>query len=148
MNNVLTENDICKEVYTMLAYFDTDLLNKIPDNVLRKIVELASESEKDVFVDAEKNLQDQNISEESKDLLSIIYYNYIANEDEKREILKIWSTNEKNIQNELKEKFNIDNIFDKNEEKIESIKNDESLVKHKESIFRKIFNKIKNLLDK
>ena len=40
-------------------------------------------------LDSNKKLRDQNISEECKDLISLIYYNYIADENEKKEILKI-----------------------------------------------------------
>ena len=55
-----------------------------------------------------------DISEECKDLISLMYYSYIADETEKEEIGKIWRQNEELYQNKLKEKFYYDNMLKNN----------------------------------
>ena len=55
-----------------------------------------------------------DISEECKDLISLMYYSYIADGTEKKEIGKIWRQNEELYQNKLKEKFDYDNMLKNN----------------------------------
>lgn len=113
--------------------------------------ELAADSEADFYIDAEKSLNEQDISEESKDLISLIYYNYIADENEKREILKSWDFNEKKYQEELRKKYNPDAIFENKRKEMhklenESTSNNAMIEYKKESIFQKIKNFIKKMI--
>ena len=62
-----------------------------------------------------------------------------------RELIKIYSNNEQKYQEELKEKYNTDNIF-KDRENNDIIPKEKSIIKYKESIFKKFINKIKRLL--
>lgn len=96
MENEYSINDISKETLTFLSFFDSNIIKKIPDNLFSKLCNLAADSKKDFYIDKNKKFKDQKISEECKDLLSLIYYDYIAEEDEKKEILEKWSMNEKN----------------------------------------------------
>lgn len=102
---------VFKEVITILSYFKEDLIMKIPSKVFKKLRELAGDSEGEIYIDPEKSIEEQNISEESKDIISLIYYIYIAKEDEKNEILKLWNDNENKYQEILKEKYNTENLF-------------------------------------
>ena len=60
-----------------------------------------------------KDLICQNITEEAKDLIALLYYEYILNENEKNELLKVWKKNKGNYQNELNKKYNLDKILKK-----------------------------------
>ena len=51
-------------------------------------------NEIEVNIDISKELEEQNISQESKDMISLLYYKYIADDDEKIELIKIWSNND------------------------------------------------------
>ena len=73
----MQDSDVCKETLSVLAYFDTNLIKKIPNHVLKKLGELAADSNTEFYINLEKNLNEQNISEKCKDLISLIYYNYI-----------------------------------------------------------------------
>lgn len=145
------KNDICKEVLTVLSCFSNDLIEKIPNKFLKKLSELAADSKADFYIDTEKNLSEQNISEESKDLISLIYYNFIADKDEKNELLKIWNENENKYQENLREIYNPDNIFQSRmnkTSKIEdtSLSNNIAMIKYKkETIFDKIISFIKKI---
>lgn len=142
MEKIQEINDICKEVITVLAFFNENLIEQIPNKTLKKLNELAADSNSNFYIDTEKELEEQTISEECKDLIALLYYSYIANEDEKKELLKIWNENEKIFQNKLHEMYNTDNIFkniDKQQTtniKTEATKN--ALIEYKESFFVKL----------
>ena len=107
--------DIAKETIEVFKYFDTSLTENISKSFLDFLEELSQESNIIVNIDSNKKLRDQNISEECKDLISLIYYNYIADENEKKEILKIWNNNERIYQKDLNEIYKVDKIFEKKE---------------------------------
>ncbi len=83
--------DIYKEVLTYIAYFDEELLSSIPSQVLQKLNEQAAESHQDFYITPNEPLERQNISKEAKDLLAMIFYNYVADEEEKKRLMKLWS---------------------------------------------------------
>lgn len=141
MENIQNICDISKETLTFLAFFDNKLIEKIPTHIISKLCEEAADSKLDFYIDTTKSFQEQNISEKSKDLISLIYYDYIAEEDEKKEILNQWNLNETNYQKLQKEKYKYDNLFSnkKNSNCVELIK-----VK-KENIFQKIINFFKKM---
>lgn len=91
MKNIQKMNDIAKEVLIVLDYFDNNLVEKIPANFLEYLNELAATSNYNVYIDTRKELAKQNIAEESKDLIALIYYSYIADEEEKEQIMKQWT---------------------------------------------------------
>ena len=104
-------NDVYKEVFTTLSFFSDDLIDKIPSNVLEAIGNLSLNSNANLYIDKEKSLKSQDISEDSKNLISLIYYTYIANENEKNELLKLWNENENKYQEQLRKEYNLDNLF-------------------------------------
>lgn len=107
-------NDVAKETVMVLKYFEEKFTSKIPSKFILLLNRLAQESNIDVYIDKGKKLNEQNISEECKDLISLMYYSYIADETEKEEIGKIWRQNEELYQNKLKEKFYYDNMLKNN----------------------------------
>lgn len=141
--------DIAKETIDILNYFDLDFVSKIPIKVLNKLKGLANDSTKTLIIDKSKKLEEQNITEETKDFIALIYYNYIASKEEKKEILKIWNQNELLYQKDLNHQYNSDNIFKKNKEKVvvQNNLNLPELVK-KESFIKRIMNFIKNYYTK
>ena len=139
-------NDIANEVVSVLNYMEQDLVKKIPIKFLDFLKNLAKDSNKKINIDLNKSLLEQNISEESKDLIGLIYYNYLIDENEKRQILKIWSNNEREYQKNLENKYNLDNIFKIN---LENENNSElPVVIKKEKLIDKIIKFIKNIFAK
>ena len=149
MEKILEMNDVCKEVFIILSYLDNQLLNKIPNRFLEFLTNQAADSNYEFYINPNKDLDEQDISEESKDLLSLIYYSYIADENQKKEILKIWNETEIKYQEELSKKYNLDNIFNKETNptlKVENIPLEKSLAKSKKgSLFNKLSNFVKKL---
>ena len=139
-------NDIANEVVSVLNYMEQDLVKKIPIKFLDFLKNLAKDSNKKINININKSLLEQNISEESKDLIGLIYYNYLVDENEKKQILKIWSNNERKYQKNLENKYNLDNIFKIN---LENENNSElPVVIKKEKLIDKIIKFIKNIFAK
>lgn len=83
------------------------------------------------------------IQEDTQAILALLYRDYIVSEDEKMKLLKEEQGEKLKIENELREKYNPDNIFKKNntEETIQI--NNVQLVEIKEtSWFKRVLDKI------
>lgn len=140
MENIQKINDISKEVLTILAYFDQKIIEKIPTSFLDMLKNQAANSTNEFYINPNSDISEQNISEESKDLISLIYYSYIADENEKNEISKLWYENEEEYNQELREKYNLDSIFDnrKSIQKDEERNTSKELIVLKENWFTKL----------
>ena len=135
------------EVVEVLDNMSLEDRNKIPKKVYDFFIEKSS---KDYIKHLNKNIAlcDQEIREDTKEILAILLTNYwCKTENEKNDLLKLFRANELKYQEELREKYNPDDIFRRRNQKIETkeniIKNEVALVEYKESIFNRIFNKIK-----
>ena len=96
------------------------------------------QSDYEYKIDTE-NFKEQEMSELAKAILSMIYTDYWATEEEKNKIKNQENNQRNQIEEEKRLKYNSDNIFKKTEE---NINNSEclELVKYKESVFKKIIN--------
>ena len=142
METVKNINDISKETLTFLAFFDDKMIKKIPAYVIARLCEEAADSKLDFYIDLNKSFEEQKISEKSKDLISLIYYDYIAEEEEKTKILNQWNLNEKNYQDIQKEKYSYNNIFE-NRKKTTCV---ELIEIKKDTIFQKIKKLLKKII--
>ena len=137
------------EVVEVLDNMSLEDRNKIPKKVYDFFIEKSS---KDYIKHLNKDIAlcKQEIREDTKEILAILLTNYwCKTENEKNDLLKLFRENELKYQQELREKYNPDNIFKKRtqESAIEekNIENEFALVEYKESIFKKLINKIKNI---
>lgn len=147
MTGKMEIRDVAKETIELLNYFDSKFISKISTKFLHFLEELAQSSTINVTIDKKKKLKDQNVSEECKSLISLIYYDYIANEEEKKKIEKIWSDNELVYQQKLRERYNPNDIFKKKRQNYEEIieKEELQLIEYKkESFWSKLLNGIKS----
>ena len=103
---------------------------------------------------------DELLKRETKIILALIYRDYFCNDSEKKELDEQFLVNERKYQEELQEKYSVDNIFNDNnnkevlqksssrltenvvEEKLELIEHEE------EKWYKKVFNKIKLIFSK
>ena len=90
----------------------------------------------------------QNINKESLNILALLQFNYWCDSyEEKLELQNILEENEKIHEENLRKKYNSENLF-KNKKNVytkEAIENNMAIVEYKENIFRKFINKIKNI---
>ena len=139
-------NDFSKvlaQVDIILQYLPSKSFDKIPDKIIEKIEE-NKDNEYFFEYDFEKSLLDQNIFEETKDFLSALYLNYICDESEKTDILKICKQNDEKYEQELAEQYDISKIFEKRKQETEE-KSEKQLVVIEETWYKKIFRKLLNL---
>ena len=79
--------DTAYETLYILNHCDKEFITKIPIKILNNLKEIAKNSSKKFNLLPNKKLKEQNISDETKDFISGLYYTYIADKNEKKEIL-------------------------------------------------------------
>ena len=77
-------NLACKELYICLKNIDNELYNKIPNEFLKEIIK-NMDADYYFHYDDNKRIYEQNLLEETKNLMGYIYYKYWANEQEKND---------------------------------------------------------------
>lgn len=90
---------------------------------------------------------EQNLKEETLSIIALLNLQYWCEaESEKERLRNIYNENERKYQDEIREKYNPDNLFKSKTPNIETEQIDNvSMIEYKESIFVKIINKIKKL---
>lgn len=143
-----------RQAYSEIIGFLNILSEKKRNEIPRKLIELFEE-EKDKeyikIIDSNIPIKDQNLKEETLAIIAILNLEYwCKDEQEKQRLKEIYSKNEEEYQKTLHDKYSVDNLFKNNyiqpeikkEEPITS--NEVAMVEYKESIIKKIINKIKN----
>lgn len=121
---------------------------KIPQK-FREFLKRIEDKEYVFNVDLNKDIDEQNITEKTKDLITVIYRNYWCNEEERENLDRILTKNEREYQEKLREKYNPDNLFKKQNEENQVHPENVSLIEYKtNTIFDKIKEFIKNIFKK
>ena len=98
MNDKLEINsefcDIMKETLEVLKNVDNRFFERLPEHIKECLLKYSENSKKLINLDMTKKINEQ-ISEECKDLLSVIYYICCEDEVEKKELLESWNKNMK-----------------------------------------------------
>lgn len=148
---MITENYACayKEVIEVLKYTRREDVNKIPKY---RILLWKTNMKKDYpfKVDTSKPLEEQNLSDEAKAIIANIFKKYWATDYQKERIEAKEKYDLEQLEKEKYERYNPNDIF-KNREQSNSEANAieaVEMVEYKESVFKKLFNKIKNLFSK
>lgn len=126
-------------------------IDKIPKKML-VMFEKEKEKEHKIKINPNISLDNQGLQRKTLVLLAMINLNYWCEEEEKQELLKLYLDNDKRKESELREKYNLENIFnnkiERKKEKNLDVENKNLIEYKEESILKKIFNKIINLLRK
>ena len=127
----------CSEVFYILTNLKQSELKKIPQKLIELICILKID-EYSPTIDVNKPLEEQNLTQDTKELISLIYNKYLGSKEEKENYEKEYNSY---IQKEQK----INNFeFKKNTKKEEP----KALIEYKPktNIFLKIIEKIKSFL--
>ena len=137
-----------KQLITILNNMEPEYKEKIPKKLM-KLFEENSAEDYEFHLDLTRPLQEQELNSKTLALLAMLNLNYwCETEEEKQELIKHYTENERKYQEELRKKYNTDNIFQKNNrenEQEETTEEQVSLVEHRESVIRKLINKIKSI---
>lgn len=137
-----------KQLITILNNMEPEYKEKIPKKLM-KLFEENSAEDYEFHLDLTRPLQEQELNSKTLALLAMLNLNYwCETEEEKQELIKHYTENERKYQEELRKKYNTDNIFQKNNKKNkqeETTEQQVALVEHRESVIRKLINKIKSI---
>jgi len=149
---------IACETLCILEHCDKSFVNRIPDKILNILKNIESNaSTKNIKVHKNKKIDEQDISEDTKNFIALLYYNYVAKEKERKDILNIWIKNDNIINKEINTINSFETKNDLNETKNdlnetkkleESVDKNTEIIVYKENIFKKILLKIKQLFIK
>ena len=132
-----------KEVIEILKHVSKEDYDKIPEEKI-KLFETNANKDYSFTYDINKTLDEQNVSRKAKTIIAILFRDYWAT-DIQREKIKAKEQYDRNLNEEKsREIYNPDNIF-KKAEKIENNTTpveEKQIIPYKESIFKKILNKI------
>lgn len=128
------------ELKVILDHSEDRIIEKIPKNFVA-FVEKNCDRNYSCKIKPGVSISNQNILDETRYLIALVYRSYLCDENERNKYDKILQENETNYQKEIKEKYNTD-IFNVKKRKINEGTNLPIVIK-KESIFKRIINKIK-----
>ena len=134
------------EIDEFLDLLTEEEKNQIPSK-LREYFKKEKDSEYHKGINPNIPIKDQNLKSETLALIALLNLQYWCKDEAEKERLKqIYADNEKKYQEELREKYNPDEIFKKDSKQNEQEPKEKvQLVEYKETKFKKIFNKILNL---
>lgn len=139
------------EVLEILKHIPKEEYERIPKTEIQFYESNCDKTYKYEY-DETKEVKDQVISREANAVIISIYMNYFANEKQKSIIDEILKQNAINEENEKKEKYNINNIFNKPQENPNQNETLENLPvkidEKKDNFIKRIINKIKKMLVK
>lgn len=138
------DNITCLEIYVILT--ELQLFEKLPKEIQRYIINTKSNDHIFVF---EKNMpiQFQTVNKSTMVILSYLYLKYInENSEVKRKLLDKYKNNEIQYQEELRKKYNPEDLF---KNKKESKPEETSLVEvKKEKWYEKMFSFLRKMFKK
>lgn len=135
------------ELNIILKQLDENSYRKIPKKLLDEIEKNASYDVS--YIKPQIALEDLNLEMQTKEMLAVISYQYFCTEEERKDWQKELEENERKYQEELKEKYNPENLFKNLEFSQEQTwehmerKEETALVEYKEPFFKKLWNFIK-----
>ena len=135
------------EVLDILNHTNKEDVARIPQSFIKFLTNISSKTYKVKF-DHEQPINGLNLKKQTKELLGFIYITWWCDKEEREKYKKL--IHESNIKNEeIKEKYNVNDIFkNKKENQEHKIIQNENVMKtsiaeyKKENIFKRVLNKI------
>lgn len=141
------------EVLEILSKMSKNDYNKIPRDMIQ-VFEIYSNKDYAFEYNLKKDFDQQGISKRTKLILAILFRDYWANDNQREKIIAKQNYDRQKLEEEKRKIYNT-NVF-KNKENnietdgIENISEQVNLIQyeHKESIIKKIINKLKSIFRK
>lgn len=149
------ENNLYKayaEVDKILSFMGFRYVEKVPQK-MREMFKNEKLQGYEPNIDKNIPLEEQKLERKTLAILAMLNLNYwCENEEKKQELIRAYSNNDKKRNEEIRKKYNPDNIFKNNnkEREIEKITEEiTAIVEYKkENFIQKLLNKIKRLFTK
>jgi len=132
------------EVLEILKYVPKDYVNKIPNEMLQTFKQNANENYEFKY-NVDKTLIEQNVSKTARYIIAILFRDYWATPEQRDKIIAKEKYDLDKIEQQKIEKYSYDNLFKTRPKDDIAIDNNEMII-YKETIFKKIIEKIKRIL--
>lgn len=148
----IDQTEAYREVLVILDNMEDEYKNKVPQELINFFKR--NEAKEYVFkLDNSIPLTEQKIKEKTLSLLAILNLNYWCSTDERKELIKKYSDNERKFREEVDIKYHVDELLRKYDIKHKDIEEKATIdnkvaVKYKESLLQKLINKIKKIFTK
>lgn len=107
----INTREIYSEVYSILNLLGDKYINRLPQ-VLYNMIKIEKLNTYNPHYDKTVSLTEQNVKKESLSIIALLHINYWCERNlYKEELNKIFIDNENKYQEELREKYNPDNLF-------------------------------------
>lgn len=135
------------EVLEVLKHTSKSIVEKIPENFINFLKD-NKDDEYFTEIDFSKSNWEDDVKEETQAILALIYREYIVSPEKKRELIRDEREEQKIIENEIRKKYNPDNLF-KNERKEIIVENTDLPIEiKKEKFFNRIICFVKKFFSK
>ena len=133
------------EVNYIINKMSKELRNKIPNDFI-EFIEKNGNTENQIDV---TDIDELDLNDDTKKILSLIYTDYIAPEEERRIIKNKEKIIEQKREEEKKKEYGVD-VFQNKENSIADIQSKETamITQYKEKWYIKLFNRIKKIFGK
>lgn len=128
-----------KELREIISFFPENEYKKIP-NTFINFIEKNMDTNYEYVVTHIDDFQNQEMLEETKVLLSLVYRDFIDSSEEKKQIIQKEKDELYQDTKKIKEKYSPENIYENIEKKHETEEISTAMVEYKESIFAEIIN--------
>ena len=148
----IDQTEAYSEVLVILENMEDEYKNKVPQELINFFKR--NEAKEYVFkLDNSIPLTEQRIKEKTLSLLAILNLNYWCSIDERKELIKKYSDNERKFRKEVDIKYHVDELLRKYDIKHKDIEEKETIdnkvaVKYEESLLQRLINKIKKIFNR
>ena len=138
------------EVCVVLEKMPNEYISKIPKKII-KLFETERLTNYEPNINKSNPLDKNKLSKKAMVIIAMLNYQYwCPNKKVKDDLYKTYLSNNDKYQREIEKKYSVDNLF-KNKNNITQVYNEVenvAMVEYKESVFKRIINKIKNIFHK
>ena len=120
MSVVITKDDLIAyaEVDYIIHHMNDRYVEKIPETLLRFFSEVKA-PDQDIYIDPYKPLQTQGLKKYTLEIIALLHLKYwCENEERKKELYQLMLRNQQKLEEQMREKFSIDKLFDNNSVKV------------------------------
>ena len=154
MNKTITYEKVLREVEYILQQFPKEIQNKIPNDFRNTIVKKMDVTYIPEQYNKNKTLDEQNISEETKKILALIYRNYLVSDEERKKLITEENNIREKLENEKRKKYGAEDIFNNKTNNSQNINSnadaDKLIIKssNNKKWYKKLIEKILNFFNK
>lgn len=134
------------QAYDIILHMDKELVKKIPEKFIKFVEQNKAEDYK-TNIDYSKSINQQELQKGTRVILSIIYRDYLCSSEKKKELMQNDEEELKRIEQELREKYNPDNLFKRRNDNQE-VESKELVLNDNRKWYKKIWRFIRKILKK